>query len=168
MRTKPLTVAVERYLASRKSLPCERSVRRLRSVPRSLAEFLKREPTTADLTADTARQWLAWRAETVNERSIRHDSKALVSVWRWCYRRRYAGEPVTYFEIQPGGYRRSRPHGCPTATPGDFTRAGRRIAKAAARERKKRELEERKAARTRKAPPRPDVGWRGLLLRVFG
>lgn len=168
MRTKALSVAVEDYLASRKEPPCVRSARRYRSVPRSLTEFLQREPTSADLTPDTARQWLAWRAKTVSERSIRHDAKALVSVWRWCYGRRYAGEPVTYFEIQPGGYRRSRPHGCPAATPGEFTRAGLRIAKATARERKKRELEERKLSRRRKAPPRPDVGWRGLLSRVFG
>lgn len=168
MRTKPLSVAVEDCLASRKPLPCKRTVRRLRSVPKSLAEFLERDATTADLDADTARRWLAWRAQTVNEQSIRNDSRALVTVWRWCYRHCYAVQPSTYFEIQPGGYRRYRPRGCPDATPGEFTRDGRRIAKANARERAKREREERKLSRQRKAPPRPDVGWRGLLSRVFG
>ena len=154
MRTKPLSVAVEKYLASRKEPPCVRGARRFRSVPKSLGEFLKREATTAALTAETARQWLTWRAETVNAQSVRHDSRALVTVWRWCYRRHYAGEPSTYFEIQPGGYRRYRPRGCPDAEPGTLSAATKR--KMVAR------------LKPKKAPPRPDAGWRGLLSRVFG
>jgi hypothetical protein len=168
MKTKPLSTMVSRYIKSRDPMPCVRTVRRLHSIPRSLAEFLGREATTGDLNAETARQWLTWRAETVNAQSVRHDSRALVTVWRWCYRRRYAEQPSTYFEIQPGGYRRYRPRGCPDAEPGEFTLEGLRKAKRTARNRSKLEAAERKAARKRKAPPRPDVGWRGLLLRVFG
>ncbi len=153
MRTKPLSIAVEDYLAGRETPPCKRTVRRLRAVPRSLAEFLDREPSTADLNAETARGWLAWRAQTVNELSIGHDSRMLVQVWRWCYRNCYADEPVTYFEIQPGGYRRFRPRGCPDAEPGALTKEAQRA---------------RSTNPKVKAPPRPDVGWRGLLSRVFG
>ncbi|CAE7233500.1 unnamed protein product [Symbiodinium microadriaticum] len=141
------------YLAGRETPPCKRTVRRLRAVPRSLAEFLDREPSTADLNAETARGWLAWRAQTVNELSIGHDSRMLVQVWRWCYRNCYADEPVTYFEIQPGGYRRFRPRGCPDAEPGALTKEAQRA---------------RSTNPKVKAPPRPDVGWRGLLSRVFG
>ena len=62
MSATKLTAMVDGYLRSRKSPPCERTARRLRSVPRSLHQFLGHEPTIEDLSIDTARRWLVWKA----------------------------------------------------------------------------------------------------------
>lgn len=136
-----LSEAAQRYVAEHKL--SERSLRFVLSVPKRLSEHLNRDATTADLTVETIRSWLAARAITVGELAVKSDARRCVTLWRWCALQGWSDPPwETPVGLYPSELRQYKSDDAPNLAapprpPGRYPNA---------------------------APPRPD---RGLLSRVF-
>ncbi|MEQ8848013.1 hypothetical protein [Botrimarina sp.] len=118
MKPIDLTEAAERYVAEHELSP--RSRRCLLAIPKRLSEHLGMPATTADLDPVTVRIWLQERAEIVGELAVRTDAKRCVTLWRWCASQGWADPPwLNSTELCPKELRRYRREDAenPTAPP---------------------------------------------------